>query len=628
MSDTEPNLVERLLEEFVERLQSGETPSIADYEAAYPACAKQIRDLFPAALAMQHVAARRKVACGPPALHAGMPEHSGDYRLVRQIGCGGMGIVYEAEQGTLGRRVAVKVLPRSALSNPQSLHRFQRKARTAARLHHSNIIPVFGVGEDRGFHYIVMQLIRGVGLDKIIRQLTRDYAGGAQISQTLGTGNADDSSVVAQALLRGEFSAATPAASTRAGAKPFHESAPNRYGAGRPNGRKDSRADCRREPPQCGPPYWASVARIGLQTAEALQYAHEHGTLHRDIKPANLLLDLQGRVWVGDFGLAKAQEHDDLSRTGDLAGTLRYMPPERFSGAVDARGDIYSLGLSLYEMLTLRPAYDDCPPGALMQRITTEGPVRLQTVNPHIPADLETIILKAIAPDPAHRYASARELADDLQRFLEDRPIQARCVSAVERLWRWSRRNRDLAALMGLAAVLLILVAVVTSVGYVRGQIANRRVSEALNRESQQRQFAESQQHKAEAMAALTQGALDEIFDQFVPGPITHGTETSPYTLPGEEFPVPAQPVLSKEAAAPLERMLAYYDRLAEQEAEDNQLRRKVADANRRVGDIRRRLGHFEQSRTAYLQAIDKYQQLRAQSAGRYGARRGDGKHL
>jgi eukaryotic-like serine/threonine-protein kinase len=617
MSETDPELIERLLEGFVERLRRGETPSIAEYEALHPEHAEQIRKFFTAAQMMEQMAQRRQRDGGTDTLPLKPAECLGDYRIIREIGRGGMGVVYEAEQESLGRRVAVKVLPQSALLKPQSLRRFEREARTAARLHHSNIIPVFGVGEHQGFHYIVMQLIRGVGLDKILQELARYRGSDRSADQATCVGSVDDGITVARALLRGEFSWAKPlsgssAAATKAPPPPpvgttvtaSHQTTDEATAPAEGTGR---------EP--LGPRYWESVARIGLQAAGALQYAHSRGTLHRDIKPANLLVDLQGVVWIGDFGLAKAQELDEVSQTGDIAGTLRYMAPERFHGQVDARSDIYSLGLSLYEMLTLRPAYANSHPSALMQRITTEAPPRPRAVNPRIPKDLETVVLKAIAREPGDRYPSAEELADDLERFLDDRPIRARRVGMVERFWRWSRRNRTVAALAGLATALLILVAVLATAGYVRTKIANRQVRDALAGESEQRQIAEAQKQRAEAISGLTLAALEEIFEQFVPSPATGDSEASLRSVDGE-IRVPAQPVLSKEVAALLERMLMFYDRLAQQEADDSNLRRKIADANRRVGDIRRRLGHFEQAQAAYLKATDRYEQLERDSPG------------
>ena len=234
-----------------------------------------------------------------------------------------------------------------------------------------------------------------------------------------------------------------------------------------------------------------------------MQYAHSQGTLHRDIKPANLLLDAQGVVWVADFGLAKAVEDESLSQTGDVVGTLRYMAPEQFSGQADARSDVYSLGLTLYELLALKPAFDDSNRSALIRKITQDEVVPLRTVNPKIPRDLETIVSKATAREPGERYHSAAELARDLRCFLEDRPIHARRITPVELLWRWCRRNRAIASLAAAALTLLVLVAVVASIAYVRTRNANIQVTAALT--------------KAETISGLSLQALDEIFERFAP---------------------------------------------------------------------------------------------------------------
>src|SRR5262249_18813544 len=154
------------------------------------------------------------------------------------------------------------------------------------------------------------------------------------------------------------------------------------------------------------------VAHIGIQVAEALGYAHGQGTLHRDIKPSNLLLDPRGTVWVTDFGLAKGTEADNLTHTGDILGTLRYMAPQRFEGRSDARSDLYRLGLTLYELVTWRGAFRETDHQKLINEVTRAEPARPRTINPGIPRDLETIILKAIAREPAHRYQTVMELAD------------------------------------------------------------------------------------------------------------------------------------------------------------------------------------------------------------------------
>ena len=209
--------------------------------------------------------------------------------------------------------------------------------------------------------------------------------------------------------------------------------------------------------------YWRSVARVGLQVAQALEYAHAQGILHRDIKPSNLLLDGQGTVWVADFGLAKTVEGEDLTHTGDIVGTIRYMAPERFHGQCDARSDIYALGLTLYEMVGLRPAFEQTARQALIRQVMEEEPPRLRKLDRSIPRDLEMVIQKAIAPDPAGRYATAGALAEDLSRFLDDKPVRARDIGILERSWKWARRRPATASLLfGLVAAILIGLASVT----------------------------------------------------------------------------------------------------------------------------------------------------------------------
>jgi WD40 repeat protein len=205
------------------------------------------------------------------------------------------------------------------------------------------------------------------------------------------------------------------------------------------------------------------VARVDLQAADALAYAHRQGIVHRDIKPSNLLLDQQGTVWITDFGLAKAEGADELTHTGDIVGTIRFMAPERFDGRSQPQSDVYSLGLTLYEMLTLRPAFHDGNRARLIEKVLHDPPVPPRKLDPHIPRDLETIVLKCLAKDAAGRYAAAEELAEDLRRFLADRTIRARRAGLVERLRCWCRRNPVVASLLAAVAVLLVAVAVVSA---------------------------------------------------------------------------------------------------------------------------------------------------------------------
>jgi len=197
-----------------------------------------------------------------------------------------------------------------------------------------------------------------------------------------------------------------------------------------------------------------------MQAAEALTYAHSHRVVHRDIKPGNLLLDLQGTIWVTDCGLAKAEGSDELTSPGDVVGTLRYMAPERFQGKADPQCDVYSLGVTLYEMLTLKPAFTGSHRAQLINTIIHVDPVWPRKLDPQIPRDLETIILNAIAKNPSDRFSTAGGMARELGRFVEGRPIRSRRASVPERLWRWSRRNPALAMLTLLAATLTTVLAI------------------------------------------------------------------------------------------------------------------------------------------------------------------------
>jgi tetratricopeptide (TPR) repeat protein len=334
-----------------------------------------------------------------------------------------------------------------------------------------------------------------------------------------------------------------------------------------------------------------SIARIGVQAADALQYAHAQGVLHRDIKPANLLLDAQGTVWVADFGLARALDHSDVSRTGDVVGTLRYMPPEQFHGHVDARSDVYSLGLTLYELATLHPAYDDSHPSRLIQQVTQTEPVPPRSINPRIPRDLETIILKAAAREPECRYQTAGQLCEDLQRFLDDRPIQARPISAVQRLWRWCRRNPALAAASGLALGGLFLAAVIGWVGYASTRAA------LVDKEAEHQAVLAAQ--------ARTEATLDvalEGFDRVFVGLAGSAAGVSLDNGDGEPINLP---VVSEQDARVLQELLSFYDRFAELNRANPKLGRELAEANRRVGEIQQRLGRLTDAEVAYRRALE-----------------------
>jgi serine/threonine protein kinase len=463
----EQDIIDKLADSFVARLRAGEHPSVEEYAQRHPELADGIRELLPAIAMLEQRAsvAGDSVSKRQFQSEDRAPAEIGDYRIIREIGRGGMGIVYEAVQQSLGRHVALKVLAAPTLLNPSHLHRFQLEARAAARLHHTHIVPVFGVGEHKGLHYYAMQFIQGQSLDMVI-QAVRQLRGDAKSERTTQFDNAQ-TVAAAKSLLTGR-----PADD--------HEELAHIHGADQTylNAAGAESALIRKElsASHTGHAFHVSVARIGLQVAEALAYAHNEGVLHRDIKPSNLLLDGRGNTWITDFGLAKTEGTDGLTQTGDFVGTLRYMAPERLEGWSDRRSDIYGLGATLYELLTLQTLYHGSSRAQLVDQILNEPPAAPKKLDPSVPEDLETIILKAMAKEPAERYHTAEDIAEDLRRFLADRPIVARRATLLEQLNRWRRRNPVVAALSAAVAALLCATIAILAVSNtrVRHQSAER----------------------------------------------------------------------------------------------------------------------------------------------------------
>ncbi|MDJ0975440.1 MAG: serine/threonine-protein kinase, partial [Planctomycetota bacterium] len=356
--------LDRLAEEFVDRTRRGEGPTISSYVREHPDLADDINRLFPLLQALEHVE--------PEA-----PTQLGDYRIVREVGRGGMGVVYEAVQEPLGRRVALKILPKHMTLDARLLDRFRLEAQAAARLQHRHIVPVIGWGQHEGVYYYTMQFVDGAGLDAV--------------DELPGEGT-----------------------------------------------------------------HYERAARAVLQASEGVAAAHARGVLHRDIKPSNLMLDEKGAVWVTDFGLCKEVESEGVTQPHDLLGTLRYMAPERFKGVSDVQGDVYGLGLTLYELLTREPAYQGEDHAALAARIAESGPPRPRKLDPHIPPDLELIVLKAIHRDRAQRYATVDALAADLRAYLDRRPVTARAPTVGYLLRSFVRRHKAITAI-GCAAILAIV---------------------------------------------------------------------------------------------------------------------------------------------------------------------------
>lgn len=641
MTDTSDDRhpVEILAEEYVARRRAGESPNLTEYVEQYPDWADEIRDIFPTMLMMERLKPHEdelEPAEEPPL----QVEQLGDFRIIREVGRGGMGVVYEAVQESLGRRVALKILSGRSLNNERRLKRFAREARTAAKLHHTNIVPVFGAGEQDGMHYLVMQFISGQGLDEVLRALRHDH-GQAEIQhiETADKTAADASAASSQGPVSAALLAHTllnthsdsliaptitdsvssqsaarelPAAEGQESREPDSERSEADQSSARTAapapapGNLSGMVD--RSGREIGIRYWRNVAQIGTQIADALQYAHSQGTLHRDIKPANLLMDTHGSVWVADFGLAKLMIEDDLTNSGDVVGTLAYMAPEQFSGKVDHRSDIYSLGLTLYELVTLKQAYDERDRTRLIRQVTQHDPPAPRKIRPGIPRDLETIIQKAITREPAARYQSAQELGNDLRRFLTDVPILARRISHAERLWRWCRRNRAVASLSGLAITLLLLVAVVASIGNFRLRRAYNETAEALERESRQLQITEEERARAEVTLDIALLVLDNVFEQAAPpaGVVSDLSNELDEPLLEPQF----EPVVSEQNAALLQNLLRFYDQFTEQDRATLQVRLKSGQAHRRVGEIQTRLGQHASAETAFRQSVDVLRKL------------------
>jgi serine/threonine protein kinase len=453
--------LENVLEEFAARLEAGEAPDVEAFAAAHPEQAEQLRRVLPTMLVLADLGCSGASGSAPVQVSEGDAARGmlGDYRIVREVGRGGMGIVYEAEQISLGRRVALKVLPFAATMDPRQLQRFHNEARAAAGLHHPNIVPVYAVGQERGVHYYAMQFIEGRTLaDVIARQ-------------------------------RGP---SPPQVSTPAQSEPVM-SAPTTPPA----------AQATSVAPR-DTAYYRRAAEWGIQAAEALEHAHSLGIVHRDVKPANLIVDDWGKLWVTDFGLARTVTDAGLTMTGDLLGTLRYMSPEQAlarHGLLDHRTDVYSLGATLYELITGRPAVEGQDRQLIFERLAGQEPPAPRSIDRQVPVDLETIVLKSLAKEPAERYATARELAEDLRRFLDNRAIQARRPSAAQVAAKWVRRHQAVvlstSAVLLLAVVALAISAVLIWLEKERTALALQEKKDALARAEQQQDRARSDFAKA-----------------------------------------------------------------------------------------------------------------------------------
>jgi serine/threonine protein kinase/Tfp pilus assembly protein PilF len=450
MADSLEATLGQIADEFTEALNQGEAPDVDLFVARYPEMKELLREILPALQALRQNAQAEELGMPPQGM-------VGDFRLLREIGRGGMGIVYEAEQTSTHRQVALKLMSNAALLDSRQKQRFKNEIQAVACLHHPHIVPVVAVGCENGVQYYAMQFIAGRSLAELI-------------------GGSEDS-----AHVNGVH-------------QPASEESLSDW---KSNGVFWSPESIRTQR------QIETVANLGLQAAEALEHAHQLGIIHRDIKPANLLVDEQGKLWITDFGLAYCRSGPRLTMTGDLVGTLRYMSPEQVlakSAGIDPRSDLYSLGASLYEALTLTPVYQGESREEVLHQIANKEPKQPRLLNSAVPAELETIVLKCLRKEPQSRYSSAQELADDLQRFLDGKPILANPPGILERLQSWSSRHRGTAvsAICG-----LVLVAVISTLSAVLIWHEKNQTTQALADVRKQQIRAEG--HFTKALEGTTQ---------------------------------------------------------------------------------------------------------------------------
>jgi serine/threonine protein kinase len=582
------------LEEYVSALQAGQAPDRDAFQARHPEIAPVLAECLDGLEWMRGGAVGVSPAAVPVVASAGSRVEPGtflgDFRILREIGRGGMGVVYEAEQLSLRRRVALKVLPCAAALDPKQLQRFKNESQAAAQLHHTHIVPVYTVGCEGGVHYYTMQFIEGQSLAALIHEMRQ--SAGLEVADR-SAGPARMSSLAAE-LASGHFAPAQPdlpatCSYPRPPGSPDTETAAPTAGLA-PQGALRSTE------------YIRTAAHLGVQAAEALEHVHQLGVVHRDIKPANLLLDVRGNLWVTDFGLAHLQSQAGaLTGPGDLMGTLRYMSPEQARAnrePIDHRTDIYSLGVTLYELLTLEPAFNGRDRHEVLRQIASEDPMSPRRRNRAIPPELETVVLKAMAKLPAERYAGARELADDLGRFLEDRPVLAQRPTVRQRLAKWARRHKAVVVAVSVSGLVGLVLAVVLLL------VSNRQITAEQKRTGQALETADEQRARAEENLKLALQALDEVFIKPAEQEVFDRQRLGKLPLPPEE--------LEQVDRRQLQKGLEFYEQFAVANGDHPSplLRGETGRAYQRAGYIHVLLVQRDKAEAAFNKGISILERL------------------
>lgn len=514
LSDAQKERLTFLLDSYLKSLEGGVPPSIEDLACDDPELIKPLRSYI---VGLEDL---HQIAVGFVPQHDGEDDgHDdesgetserilGDFRLLEEIGRGGMGVVYRARQLSLDRVVAIKLLPFASVLDARQIVRFKHEAHAAAQLHHPNIVPVHTVGSTRGVHYYAMQFIDGHSIDEVIAK---------QKEQAI-----------------------TPDVN--------------------------------------------EIVQQGITIANALHAAHQTGVVHRDIKPSNLMLDRDGKVWVTDFGLALCQTDASLTRTGDVVGTMKYMSPEQARGEsaiVDGRTDIFSLGVTMYEMLCLEPTFEGGNAPAVLRRIDGHDAPLLCTVRSDIPRDLETVIAKAMAKTRDGRYETAARFAADLQRVLLGEPTVARPPTLLDHVSHWADKHRN-SVVVSICIGVLALLGLATSTAMIASA---KNASDAAKSESHASMI------KWKDSEAESRAAVDRL-----------GAQTAELLAD-----IPAASEVRRQL---LQVTVAYYQSFAERASDDPDLIEDLAITYGKIGSLQSEIGMTNEATETLRQSKDLFKRL------------------
>ncbi|MEM7782175.1 MAG: serine/threonine-protein kinase [Planctomycetota bacterium] len=607
LGDTDSALLDEIVEDFTQKLREGKHPPIDEYQKKHPELSGSIAEVLASVAMIEKLKTAANATPSPN--QKTLNEVSklaavANYTIIREVGRGGMGVVFEAVHQSLGRRVAIKVMPTPIVDSEKYIQRFKREAKAAAKLHHTNIVGVFEVGEGDRYHYYVMDFVDGNGLNEIIRTFKKQ--------QEISQGTVSFAAVDHEDL------------------EPDGEDLAREFEC------QDPMSDAMDLESPESPSFYRWAARVGANLADALAYAHNSKILHRDIKPSNMILDQNGTVWITDFGLAKEiSEEINLTKTGDVIGTPQYLAPESLEGVYDQRSEVYCLGLTLYELVTLAPAYKPGSTAEVLRSIHWDRPSSPRKLNRKVPLDLSEIIDKAIERSPDKRYQSADEMKNDLIAFMEDRPVAARPPSATGMILRWWRR-RPLESSLSFAAV------VVATIIPIFAMVAQWEASRKLNEENDKRMRLEvrtkevernrsiaeveqqnaarakqladiylnkmqAQNERADTNVSLTLQAFDDVYMQVLTkgAPVENQQELDTF-----------QQILGLETAITaadtkiVEKLLQHYQKFVKLNADNQKLFRETARAFRRVANIHQLLGQYQPADEAYIESIEIYKNI------------------